>query len=678
MASRIGVDIGGTFSDLLYYDDDSGQVLIGKALTTHSHPEEGCMAAIDQALSSQELCRTRFFLHGTTVGLNALIERRGAKLGLLYTTGFQDVLEFRRGSRKNFNLKWCPPPPLVPRHLRYSVRERILADRSVHITLERDDVLRSLEKLNAEGVTSIAVAYMNAYCNGTHELETECILREAGFEGAISLSHRVSGEYREYERTSTTVIDAFVRARMSEYLGNLDDRLRVKGFGGTSLIMRSGGGAITFDEASERPFETIMSGPVAGAEGAGELSRRLGLGDLITADVGGTSFDTCVIVDGRPKLLYQGTVVDMPVQTSWVDVRSIGAGGGSIARIDAGGLLRVGPEGAGATPGPACYGRGGNEPTVTDAAHYLGLLGDGHIASNMVLDRASAEASLLPLAQQMNYTVQELALGIMRIATIAMANAIREITVEYGLDPRKMKLLAFGGAGPLMATEIARSLDITHIVIPPFAGNFSAWGLLGADLVRTRARTRILPLSDETLGEITELLDVMFDDLEDPENATDGDPALKEIMLDLRYIGQEHTLAVSPASVNGRITSTAEEIKTLFRQGYQHTFATNLDGPVEIVAARASVRRQLPRRSESISPDKISQGEEKQFEAYSFARGRKEKFTLIDREAIPIGQLLPGPFIVREATATTYVDTNSTIRADASGCLHIYCGETKQ
>jgi N-methylhydantoinase A len=675
MASRIGVDIGGTFSDLLYYDDESGQVLVGKVPTTPGHPEEGCMAAIEQVLPGRELSRIQFFLHGTTVGLNALLERRGATVGLLHTAGFRDILDLRRGSRKNFNLKWSPPPSLVPRRLRFPVRERILADRSVHVPLERSDVLAALEKLQAEGVTSVAVAYMNAYGNGAHELETERILREAGFKGAISLSHRVSGEYREFERTSTTVIDAFVRARMAEYLGQLESRLHTKGFAGTSLIMRSGGGSMTFAEASERPFETIMSGPVAGAEGAGELSRRLGLGDLITADVGGTSFDTGVIVDGRPKLLYQGTVGDMPVQTPWVDVRSIGAGGGSIARVDVGGLLRVGPESAGAVPGPACYGRGGTEPTVTDAALYLGMLGDGRIASGMVLDREKAAASLSPLAKALGYSTPQLALGIMNIAAVAMANVIREITVEYGLDPRKMKLFAFGGAGPLMATEVARALDIQHIVIPPHAGNFSACGLLGTDLLRTHARTRVLRLSDAALGEVNELLDGMFADLTDHANGVRAAPAVKEVTLDLRYVGQEHTLNVMIPSLEGRIAASATQIHSLFRQGYQRTFGTLLERPVEIVSTRASVRRQLPGRSESAPVRGDTRGATRQLEAHSFAKRRNMSFTLLERDTMPVGERMRGPLIINELTTTTYVDADCAVEVDSSSCLHVYFGE---
>ena len=382
MATRIGVDIGGTFTDLIYYDDVSGESLVAKVPTTPDNPDEGVVTAIGQAVPADRVKAAEYFLHGTTVGINALLQRRGAVVGLLATEGFRDILEIRRGDREEmYNLFWTPPPPLVPRRLRRPVKERVRANGEIHIAQETADVREALSVFESEDVDAIAIAYMNAYANPVHEIEAERELRAAGFEGEISVSHRVSGEYREYERTTTTVIDAFVRPRMIHYLRRLDEELANVGFVGRLLITRSGGGSMTFAEAEERPFETIMSGPVAGAEGAGELARSLGIDNLITADVGGTSFDTCLVSGGRPQLMYEGMVVGLPVQTPWVDVRSIGAGGGSIAYIDVGGLLQVGPQSAGADPGPASYGRGGTEPTVTDCALSLGMLGEGKLAS---------------------------------------------------------------------------------------------------------------------------------------------------------------------------------------------------------------------------------------------------------------------------------------------------------
>jgi N-methylhydantoinase A len=671
MASRIGVDIGGTFTDLIYFDDQTGQILVGKAPTVPSQPEIGCIEAINQVGLGSRLADVEYFLHGTTVGLNALLERRGAIVGLLCTAGFRDVLEIRRGDRNDmYNLNWTPPDPLVPRRLRLGVRGRVLVDRSVSEPLNVDDVREALEIFRGEGVTAIAVAYMNAYANGALEIETERVLREAGWDGAISLSHRVSGEYREYERTSTTVVDAFVRARISDYLARLESGLRREGFRGTCLITRSGGGSMTFAEADERPFETIMSGPVAGAEGAAELSRRLGLGDLITADVGGTSFDSCVIVNGRTQLLYQGKIADHPLLTPWVDVRSIGTGGGSIARVDAGGLLVVGPESAGAVPGPACYGRGGSEPTVTDAAFYLGMLGDGRLASGLVLDRSKAEAALQRVATALDYDIALTARGIMAIVGSSMANTIREITIEGGLDPRKMTLLAFGGAGPLMATELARELDIAHIVVPPHAGNFSAWGLLGADLVQSRARTRIMRLSGYAITETNAVLEDLFASLIGGEDLTEAG-TIREVGLDMRFAGQEHTLTVSPASVRGRLTSTLDELRATFIRDYANAFETTLDGDIEVVSIRASVRRPLPRRDEAPPTAVTDPQSERRLEAFSFAEGRSMEFAIVDRFAMPVGSKRAGPLIIVEPTTTTYVDSDFDTEIDAAGCLHL-------
>jgi len=526
-----------------------------------------------------------------------------------------------------------------------------------------------VEVFAAENVNSVAVAFMNAYANPEHELAAERALRDAGFEGEISLSHQVSGEYREYERTCTAVIDAYVRPRMNTYLRALESRLRGSGFAGTPIVTRSGGGAMTFAEAEARPFETIMSGPVAGAEGAGELARSLGLGEVITADVGGTSFDTCLVTDGRAQLMYEGEVEGLPVQTPWVDVRSIGAGGGSIALVDVGGLLKVGPGSAGAIPGPACYGRGGALPTVTDAAFLLGMLGDGKLASGIVLDGEAAEAALAPVAETLGFTVEQAARGVMTIAAANMANAIREITIERGRDPRAAKLMPFGGAGPLFGTLLARELEITEIVIPPYAGNFSAWGLLGADLTQTSARTKIMPLSDETLHDAGSVLEELFAQLEARADGRAG--FSREIGLDMRYVGQEHSLTVAVPG-DGRIAAGIEEIRQAFVTDYDRTFGHLMDEAVEIVSLRATIRNPLPRRASAVAPPHVEQNGAigATTSAWSFSRGERLDFAIVDRASIDEGGIV-GPAIVLEETATTYLDAGYRGRAGAGGVLHL-------
>lgn len=673
MATRIGVDIGGTFTDLLFYDDQTSDMLVAKVPTTPASPEQGCVQAVTDSVDGDQLRQTQYFLHGTTVGLNSLLERKGARVGLLATRGFRDILEIRRGDRDEmYNLFWQLPEPLVPRRLRLPVTGRVRSDGTVHIPFEKQDVLDALEIFASDGVNSIAVAFMNAYANPAHELAAESALREAGFSGEISLSHHISREYREYERTSTTVIDAFVRGRMSNYLRRLEADLRGAGFEGDCLITRSGSGSMTFSEAEDRPFETIMSGPVAGAEGGGELSRQLGLGDLITADVGGTSFDTCVITRGRPTLLFEGKIVGMPLQTPWVDVRSIGAGGGSIAQVDVGGLLRVGPESGGADPGPACYGKGGDNACMTDAAFYLGMLGEGRLASGLQLDLVLAEKALQPLAGKLGYGLDETAIGIMDIASASMADAIREITVEQGIDPRKLKLLAFGGAGPLMSTLLARDLDITGIVIPPHAGNFSAWGLLGADLTRATARTRIMRLDDDGLANVNDILEEMYSDLAARAGSSgDGDEWAREAGLDMRYKGQEHTLSINVPGDNGRVTISTEQVREIFTRDYDRTFGNTMDEPVEIVSIRATVRHALPRRSEGLSALNGSNGTHTIREAYSFTEKKRMDFRILDRSSMQAGDTLAGPAIINEPTATTYLDANWGCEVHGSGCLFI-------
>ena len=673
MATRIGVDIGGTFTDLIYYDDASGESLVAKVPTTPDNPDEGVVAAIGQAVPAERVKAAEYFLHGTTVGINALLQRQGAVVGLLATEGFRDILEIRRGDREEmYNLFWTPPPPLVPRRLRLPVKERMRADGKIHIAQETADIRKALEVFESEGVDAIAIAYMNAYANPRHELEAERELRAAGFGGEISLSHRVSGEYREYERTTTTVIDAFVRPRMTRYLRRLDEELAKIGFAGRLLITRSGGGSMTFAEAEERPFETIMSGPVAGAEGSGELARALGIDELITADVGGTSFDTCLVSGGRPQLMYEGKVVGLPVQTPWVDVRSIGAGGGSIARIDVGGLLQVGPRSAGADPGPASYGRGGTEPTVTDCALSLGMLGEGRLASGIALDVGKARAAIEPIARKLDFTVDQAAQGVMTIVTASMANTIREITIDQGVDPRRAALLAFGGAGPLMACALARELNIGDIVIPPYAGNFSAWGLLGADLTQAAARTRIMKLSDDSIAEANGVLKELFATLEERQGPPgEGQTRSSEVGLDMRYVGQEHTLTVPMDAPGGAIAATAEAVREAFTQEYERTFRNTMEEEAEIVSIRATLRLPLPRRASEYKAATAGAAGAAEVEAYSFTEDKRRPFRIVARESLAVGDRFGGPAIVTEETATTYLDAGFEARLDVSGCLFL-------
>ena len=671
MASRIGVDIGGTFTDFIVYDEAGNKVIIDKIPTTPESPEKAVVNVIKRNLSKTDIQKVDFFLHGTTVGLNALLERKGSKVGLLCTKGFRDILEIRRGDRDEmYNLFWQPPPPLVPRFLRVEIEERLHADGTINQKLNSNDIKNACKKFIDEGVSSVAVAFINSYSNKNHEIEASKILIESGFKGHISLSSMVSGEYREYERTTTTVIDAFVKARMSNYLNSLKQSLNELGYKGAFLVTRSGSGSMTFDEAEDRPFETIMSGPVAGAEGAGELSRKLSNTNMVTADVGGTSFDTCLIINGRPQIQFEGKIVGLPVQSPWVDVRSIGAGGGSIAYLDDGGLIRSGPQSSGAVPGPACYDRGGKEPTTTDAAFYLGMLGEGKLASGLKLSKSLAENALNTVGEKINLSAFETAKGILQISSANMADAIREITIEQGIDPRELKLLAFGGAGPLMSNLIAQELDIKEIIIPPYSGNFSAWGLLGADLLQMNARTKILRLSDDSIQECNTILDELFKELQERQKIDfDTSKNIKDIALDMRWMGQEHTITLKlDTEKEGKINLKADHIKELFMTEYLRTFGSKLDTVIEIVSTRASLRVPLPRKVETgnIQEEAIEIGSNK-IECFSFNKKEIIDFEIISRSNIKSS--FSGPKIIVESTAITYADVNYEVSKDTENNL---------
>jgi N-methylhydantoinase A len=366
--------------------------------------------------------------------------------------------------------------------------------------------------------------------------------------------------------------------------------------------------------------------------------------------------------------------VGLPLQAPWVDVRSIGAGGGSIAYVDVGGLLKVGPRSAGAVPGPACYGRGGTEPTVTDAALVLGMLGEGVLASGIRLDREQARAALAPLGAQLGFDVEGVARGVMTIVTANMANQIREITVEQGQDPRRATLLSFGGAGPLFGTLLARELEVGRIVVPPYAGNFSAWGLLGADLTQSAARTRITKLVEGAVEEANAVLAELFATLEERAAGRDGHAGTaREVGLDMRYVGQEHTITIQVPSENGRIAIGRDAIRDLFTREYERTFAHTMDEEVEIVSLRATLRTPLPRRAEQRVAGAGSRDGRgaASAPAYSFTRGGELEFRILDRDALREADRLEGPAIVLEETATTYLDAGFEAKVDRSGCLFV-------
>ena len=676
MPSRLGVDVGGTFTDLVFYDGDSGEIRVGKGSTVPSSPNVGVRDVVVDVLGRREISGADLFLHGTTVGINSLVERKGARVGVLTTEGFRDVLETRRTDRDEFyNMLWKAPPPLVGRELRVGVRERVRADGAIDTELVEDDVRVVAEQFSAAGVESVAVVFINSHANPAHELRAEELLREAGFTGGISLSHRVTGEFREYERTSTTVIDAYVRPRVSLYLRDLQASLGDEGFAGEFLVTRSGGGSMPFAEAERRPFETVMSGPVAGAVGAAELCRQIGIDIAVTADVGGTTFDTCLITDGQPQVKYEGQVAGMPLQTTWVDVRSIGAGGGSIAFVDEG-LLQVGPRSAGADPGPVCYGRGGHEPTVTDAAAVLGMLAFGELAGNVRLDVEAARHAVAQLGDTLGLDLDRTAQGVMQITAAAMSHAIRAILAESGEGPSQAGLLAFGGAGPLFGTLLARELGIRTIVVPNYAGNFSAWGLLLQDLARSAARTVVARLDESGLAAASSVLGELARELaaRDEAAATALGPANEvRASLDLRYEGQEYFLTVDVPFDGESLSVSEEDVRETFGRDYAKRYGHTLRSRIEIVAVRLVAVTPLPKTNLlSAPPPPGDVTPARSLDAFSFTLGERVPFAVVDRSSLDSGARRPGPMIVLEETATTYVDVGFEVEVDTAGVMVLH------
>jgi N-methylhydantoinase A len=675
MATRIGIDVGGTFTDLILLDEESGEIIVGKGPSDPAAVDQAVRGVLSATVDRSAIERAGYFLHGTTVGLNALLERKGARVGLLTTAGFRDVIDIRRLLRIDehgehmWDHLFKTPEPLVSRPLRLGVRERVLADGTVREPLDRAGVAQAASAFARDGVECVAVMFLNSHANPAHELEAAKVLRESGFTGPVSLSHLVSGQYREYERASTTVVDAYIRPTVSGYLERLESGLRGEAFAGECMITTSSGGCLSFAEARSRPFETAMSGPVAGAVGASKLCTQLGLPLAITADVGGTSFDTCLLVEGRPRVKYEGEVVGMPLQTPWVDVRSVGAGGGSIASADRG-LLNVGPRSAGAYPGPVCYGRGGTEPTVTDAAVTLGMLARDTLASGLKLDTGGAASVLAALGDQLGLDAEQAARGVLQVAGATMAGAIRAVSIEVGEDPRSAALIAYGGAGPLFASLLARELGIRTIVIPNHAGNFSAWGLLEQDVVRSAALTIVSPLDDVGLARAQETIDRLFEQLDSRAETDLRGTVTREAEFDLRYPGQEYTLTVPVTLDDGAVAESPEAITRRFAELYERTYGHSFDVRVDILSVRSIERTSLPGATRAPHSSANGAGRpSRTARAYSFANEEWCEFELIDRTSLPIGSEFGGPAIVMEKTTTSYIDADLTGVVHESGAL---------
>ncbi len=476
-AYRVSMDIGGTFTDVVAYDTERGRYAAGKSSTTPHDLAEGVLAGLAQVIDSP--AEIDFTVHGTTQGLNAFLQRRGERVLLLATAGAGHVYHIARGDRHRlYDLHYEKPEPLVPLGDIVEIPGRLTYTGEELAPLDEAAIRAAAQRVRDEGFGSVAIAFLFSYVDPAHELRAAEILREELGEVPVSLSHRVAREWREYERTASTVLDAYTAPVVRRYLRRLEDEMRDRGLAVPLHVMQSNGGILTAESARDRPLQTLLSGPVGGTMGLVALSEALQRPNLIGIDMGGTSFDVSLVVDGQPDVASETSLEGFPLLMSIVNIHTIGAGGGSLARSEAGGL-RVGPESAGAAPGPACYGRGGTRPTVTDANLVLGRVDPEHFAGGtMTLDVGAARAAVADLAGELGLGVEELAEGILDVINARMAQAIRTLTVEQGIEPRDFSLVAFGGAGPMHAAFLARELEIAEVIVPADPGAFSAWGML--------------------------------------------------------------------------------------------------------------------------------------------------------------------------------------------------------
>ena len=592
MGWRAGVDSGGTFTDICLYDEGSGRLDIWKTPSTPEDPSQGIVDALIHGLQrvGGDMPDLSYFGHGTTVATNALIELRGARTGLVTTAGFRDLLEIGRQKRPSlYDMMADKPTTLVPRNLRIEVPERLRSDATVECPLDLEAVRNAARALSDKGAEAVAVCFLYSFLNGSHERAAEAAIASE-MEGVfISLSSEVAPEFREFERLSTTVVNAFLGPVMKRFLTRLDRRLHDAGIPVTLHLTQSNGGVIGVETAARHPVRTLLSGPSTGVVAAQAIARNAGFGKLIAFDAGGTSTDVALLENGDCKRAAEAEVHGYPIKLPMLDIHTVGAGGGSIAVVDSGGLLKAGPESAGAHPGPACYGKGGAAPTVTDANVVLQTLNPVSIlGGRMRIRRDLAVAAITSLAERLGMGLHETAQGIVSVATANMARAIRVISVQRGHDPRDCVLMAYGGAGPLHAARLARELDISRVVVPPAPGALCALGLLLTDLKADFAQSRLMVPAPDTCGEISGI----FDSLE--AQATqwldrESIPIGKRMLVrssDLRYAGQNHELQVPfPA---GPVSATSiDELKANFETAHRRRFGFAVEGEaVELATLR--------------------------------------------------------------------------------------------
>ena len=678
VSSRVAIDVGGTFTDVVTFNSANGGLRFDKVPTTPSDPQQGVINGF--AAAEVSLDAISYFIHGTTLGLNALLTRRGAKTGIITTEGFRDVYLLGRTSRNPmYDWKFRKPASLVERRHILEVPERL--DFEGNILKDFDEVAAKKIALRAKELEleAVAIVFLHSYVNPSHENKMAKILRETCPDIEVTVSSELSREIREYERTSTAVLDTYIKPIVRRYLSKLKDSLTAKGFKGQFLMTRSGGGAMTVDSAMESPVNLILSGPAGGVLGGTWLARNSQYPNLITIDMGGTSLDASLVVDGQPLTYFDSAFEGLPINLASLYIHTIGAGGGSLVWIDEGDHLQVGPGSAGAEPGPAAYGKGGSEATFTDAALHVGYLGNEYsLAGSLALDKLLAEKALKVNADKLKMSVDEVAYGVLRISTTKIVGAVRTITVELGHDPAGFALLSFGGGGGLCGIDVARELSIPTVIMPPGPGAFSAFGMLMADVQHDFSRTRIGQLEKADLSrmnaDFVEMRQSATADL-----ASEGFSAKQQSFncsIDLRYQGQEHSVTMPVAEKIDQ--KEIERLKHAFADAHERAYGHAMPDPIEMVALRFTGIGQvqapeLPLLKRGTGGTPKADGERMVY----VGNGKRQAYKLYSRDNFSFGDVIEGPAVINEHTATTIMHQGDRAEVGQFGEIVIQVGKVK-
>ena len=672
---RVGVDSGGTFTDICMVEEATGELQVWKVSSTPDDPSRAIANGVAEGLSSAAKAKpadTIYFGHGTTVATNALIQHRGVKTGLITTDGFRDLLEIGRQRRPHlYDLQCDKPPMLITRDLRFEVPERLRHDGRIETPLDEAAVRDAARKLNAAGAKAIAICFLYSYVDPRHEARARAIVEEECPGIFVTASHEVAPEFREFERLSTVAVNAYLGPVLATYVERIGPRLDALGLKGPRHITQSNGGVMSLATARDQAVRTVLSGPATGVVGALKVSALSGFENIITFDMGGTSTDVALIENGRPKLAGEMEVHGYPLKTPMLDIHTVGAGGGSIAYIDAGGHLKVGPRSAGGVPGPACYGLGNLEPTVTDANVVLQTLNPRHLlGGRMAIDQSKSKVAIAAVADQLGLDVMQTAQGIISVVTANMAKAIRVISVQRGHDPRDYVLVSFGGAGPLHSSRLARELDMPRILVPRNPGILCALGLLLTDLMTNYSQTRIMPVDDKAPGIIADV----FANLDRRANAWfDGEgiaPAMRRMRrtIDMRYAGQNYELPIAcPDDLTAAdlVPSLRKSFEAAHQQMYGYIAP---EEPMQIVTFRLEATGLVRPVEMRAHPNAVTALDKAVLTKRDVWLAETKQFTscpVYDRDKLGPGHDIMGPAIIEQMDATTVVLPDQTATIDA-------------